>query len=445
MHYYDPHEEYRPPSRFADLGSGASRLYDGEIAFVDEQLGELLAALPAETVVAVVGDHGEMLGEHGETSHGLLLFEGARRVPLLLSGPGVPKGAVEPCLARTADLYPTLLGLAGVAPPPGLDGEPLLPLRGDAGCGRISYSESFLPYFAYKWYPLRALSDGRALFLDAPTPSLYQLDGPGGEQSDLAATQPGLVRLWSRRLDRLLETAGERRDRAAEPADTLTEEQRRQLASLGYLGAGGGGSVSAELPDPRARVEIARRLHVAAEGVQQGRCPEVLRELQRIVTEDSHNFPAISLAGQCLRDEGRHAEALALFERAARENPRSAVPVANVAACLLALGRVEEGERELRHALALDPAQSESAAKLARRLRESGRGGEAVAVLDGAIGAGALAPEVFLERGVARAERGTWQRRSATSAKRRGGRRPIRCRSRTRRARPSRSAARARR
>jgi len=406
VHYYDPHEEYRPPTRFADLGTGPARLYDGEIAFVDEQVGELLAALPARTVVAVVGDHGEMLGEHGETSHGLLLFEGARRVPLILAGPGVPSGAVDRCLARTADLYPTLLDLAGVTVPAGLDGEALLPLARSGACDRISYSESFLPFFAYKWYPLRSLSDGRALYLDAPTPSLYQLDGPGGEARDLAASEPGLVRLWQSRLGRLLAAAGESLDQAAEPADTLSEEQRRQLASLGYLGGAGGGRVSSELPDPRQRVEIAKRLHAAAEGVQQGRCAEVLRELQRIVAEDPHNFPAISLAGQCLRDDGRHAEALALFERAARENPRSAVPVANVAASLLALGRRSEAERELRHALALDPALAESAAKLARLLRESGRGLEAVGVLDAAAAAGARSSELFLERGVARAERG---------------------------------------
>lgn len=405
VHYFDPHEEYRPPPRLA-AGGSADRLYDGEIAFVDEQLGRLLAALPEETVVAVVGDHGEMLGEHGETSHGLLLFEGARRVPLMLAGPGVPRGAVDSCLARTADLFPTLLALAGAEIPPGLDGEALLPVASGSRCGRLAYSESFLPFFAYKWYPLRALSDGAALYLHAPRPSLFRLDGAAGESEDFAPSEPALVRLWAGRLERLLAAAGERLDQGVAPRDTLSEEQRRQLASLGYLGGVAGGAVSAELPDPRERVEIARRLHAAAAGVQQGRCPEVLRELERLVAEDPRNFPALALAGQCLRDADRPADALALFERAARENPRSAVPVVNVASSLLALGRRDEAEREYRHALALDPSQAEAAARLARLLRESGRGGEAVGVLDGAIDAGARAAEVFAERGVARAERG---------------------------------------
>ncbi|HEX6862477.1 MAG TPA: sulfatase, partial [Thermoanaerobaculia bacterium] len=77
VHYFDPHDEYRPPSRFADGAKGPHRLYDGEIAYMDEQIGKLLAGLPRDVAVAVVGDHGEMLGEHGEEHHGLLLHHGA--------------------------------------------------------------------------------------------------------------------------------------------------------------------------------------------------------------------------------------------------------------------------------------------------------------------------------------------------------------------------------
>ena len=173
VHYFDPHEEYRPPTRFADAAQAAGgphRLYDGEIAYMDDQIGRLLAGLPADVRVAVVGDHGEMLGDHGEDQHGLLLFRGARRVPLILAGPGIPAGRREECLVRTADVAPTLLALAGAPVPAGLDGATLVgaTLLGRKVCGRTSYSESFLPFFAYKWFPLRALSDDRFLYLYAP-------------------------------------------------------------------------------------------------------------------------------------------------------------------------------------------------------------------------------------------------------------------------------------
>ncbi|MBZ0101473.1 MAG: sulfatase-like hydrolase/transferase, partial [Thermoanaerobaculia bacterium] len=383
VHYFDPHEEYRPPTRFADAATGPHRLYDGEIAFMDAEIGRLLAALPAGTVVAVVGDHGEMLGDEGETSHGLLLGDGARRVPLLLAGPGVPAGSVAPCLVRTADVAPTLLQLAGLAVPDGLDGRSLLPVDKAGACGRVSYSESFLPFFAYKWYPLRSLSDGRAFFLQAPRPSLFRLDVDPATRRDLAADEPQLVAYWQARLERLLAAAGEGLEPTLEAGGGLSEEQARQLASLGYLSGGGtGGAVSRQLPDPRDRLDVARDLHAAAALVQQGRCEEALRPLQRIAREDRGNFPALTLAGQCLRDLGRRQEAVALFRRAGEENPRSPVPAANLGALLLELGQAPEGERELRRSLVLDPADAVSAARLARHLREGGRTAEALAVLD---------------------------------------------------------------
>jgi arylsulfatase A-like enzyme/Flp pilus assembly protein TadD len=405
-HYYDPHEEYRPPTRFADALTGAHRLYDGEIAFVDEQLARLLARLPADTVIVVVGDHGEMLGEHGETTHGLLPLAGARRVPLILAGPGVPGGRVVDSLVRTVDVAPTLLAAAGLPAAAELDGRSLLPLDPAALAGRSSYCESFLPFFAYRWYPLRAVSDGEWLFLQAPRPSLYRLRGDPGESLDLAERERRAFHDQRARLDELLRLAGERLEAPFAAENVLSEEQRRELASLGYLGGGGGGTVSAALPDPRSRVGLATDLHRAAEDVQQGRCDTALPELQRIAREDAHNFPALNLAGQCLRDAGRPREALDFFRRAALENPLSAIPVANVAGCLLALGERDPAEREFRHALALDPTEPDSATNLARLRRERGDAAGARATLDRAIAAGALAAPLFLERGVVRAEGG---------------------------------------
>jgi arylsulfatase A-like enzyme/Flp pilus assembly protein TadD len=406
VHYFDPHEEYRPPTRFADAASGPHRLYDGEIAFMDAEIGRLLAALPASTAVVVAGDHGEMLGEHGETSHGLLLNSGVRRVPLIVAGPGVPAGRTRECLVRTADIAPTLAELAGLAPVAGLDGRSLLAVAESGPCDRLSYAESFLPFFAYQWYPLRALSDGRALYLQAPRPSLYRLDVDPGEATDLAAAEPATAELWRARLERMLAEAGETIEPDVEPGVGLTEEQLRQLASLGYLGGGAGGAVSRDLPDPRQRLDVARDLHAAAEDVQQGRCPEALRALTRIVRDDPRNFPALCLAGQCLRDAGRLEEAVALFRRASEENERSPVPAANLGALYLELGRGAEGERELARALVLDPADAVSAARLARRYADTGRGARALEILDAAHAAGALDAALFRERGTLRAGAG---------------------------------------
>jgi choline-sulfatase len=405
VHYFDPHEEYRPPTRFADSVTGPTRLYDGEIAYMDEQIGVLLSKLPKDVDVVVVGDHGEMLGEHGEQHHGLLLYKAARRVPLIVAGPGVPAGRTDECLVRTADITPTLLGLAGVPVPPGLDGQGLLPLpAAGKGCDRTSYTESFLPFFAYKWYPLRSLSTDRFFYLHAPKSSLYQIPSDPDEATDLAAQQPGAMRLWEKKLRDQLKAAGEALDSEVRPENMLSEEQRRQLASLGYSGGGSGGTVRPSLPDPRGMADIAQALHDAAADIQKGKCSDSLPKLQDIVKRDPHNFPALSLAGSCLLEAGRVDSALALFQRASRENELSAVPVANTAACLKKLGKRGEAEKEYRHALTLDPSLGEAASNLAQLLRERNERAEALKVLDASVAAASYSSEVFLERGLIEAE-----------------------------------------
>lgn len=409
VHYYDPHEEYRPPTRFADAARGPHRLYDGEIAYMDEQIGELLKRLPAGTDVLAVGDHGEMLGEHGEATHGLLLYCAARRVPLLLAGPDVPAGKSSDCLVRTVDVAPTLLALAGALPgksAAGLDGRGLLPLPAGNDCSRPTYTESFLPFFAYKWYPLRSLADDRFLYIKAPKSSLYDLKNDPGEARDLAPTQAKALQGWETKLVALLRGWGEKLDTAVRPENVLSEEQRRQLASLGYLGGVAEGPVSGVLPDPRAMAGVAQDLHRATQTAQEGHCDQALPQLQAIVKKDPHNFPALSLAGFCLKQAGRTESALNLFQRAEKENDINAVPIADAAGCLLDLGRKPEAEREYRRALALDPAQAVAASNLARLLRQKGDRKGAEAVLDTALRAGAHEPEIFLERGVNRAEAG---------------------------------------
>ncbi len=409
VHYYDPHEEYRPPTKFADQARGPHRLYDGEIAFMDEQIGELLKKLPADTDVIAVGDHGEMLGEHGEATHGLLLNRAARRVPLLLAGPDIPAGKVSDCLVRTVDVTPTFLALAGALSEKtasGLDGSSLLPLPVGKSCSRPSYTESFLPFFAYKWYPLRSLADDRFLYVKAPKSSLYDLAADPGESRDLAPAQAKAARSWEATLVGFLRGMGEKLDVPVRPENVLTADQRRQLASLGYLGGVAEGPVTTALPDPRAMVGVAQDLHRVTQSVQEGHCKEALPELQAIVKKDPHNFPALTLSGFCLQQMGRLDSALNLFQRAEKENDINAVPIADAAGCLLGLGRKAEAEKEYRRALALDPAQATAASNLARLLRQRGERKEAVAVLDTALRAGAHEPEIFLERGTARAESG---------------------------------------
>jgi len=351
-----------------------------------------------------VADHGEMLGEHGELTHGLLLYQGARRVPLLLAGPDVPAGHVVECLVRTVDVAPTLLGWGGVALPVGLDGAPLLPLPSGESCDRPSYVESLLPFLAYKWYPPRALSDGHSLYLRGAQPSLYALATDPAEERDLALAEPQVAASWEKRLRALVAGMGESLEPEVRPETAPADDERERLASLGYVAGGGGGRVSSRLPDTRAMTVVAQQLHHAVELAQQAKCAEALPEVEKIVAADPHNFPALALAGECLRDAGRHEAALGYFRRAAQENPRSAVPLASAGDSLRQLGRGDEAIAQYRLSLALDPTEAQPATSLARLLRDRHNPAEALRVLGAAIAAGGHAPMLFLEQGLALAD-----------------------------------------
>src|SRR5205814_6895056 len=137
-----------------------------EIAFADAQVGRVLEALRSagkepETVVAVLADHGESLGEHGETTHAVLVYEATLRVPLVLAGPGVPAGRVVSERVATVDVTPTALGLLGVAAPAGLQGRDLRPaLAGERLHREAVYGESLFGRLNCRWSSLRSWTDG---------------------------------------------------------------------------------------------------------------------------------------------------------------------------------------------------------------------------------------------------------------------------------------------
>ena len=116
MYLYDPHDPYDPPPPFRE--AFADLPYDGEIAFDDRVVGALIDRVrrsdsDPSTLVAVVGDHGESLGEHGEATHGMFVYESDVRVPMILWWPGrLPAGRRVPALVRSIDLAPTLLAAA---------------------------------------------------------------------------------------------------------------------------------------------------------------------------------------------------------------------------------------------------------------------------------------------------------------------------------------------
>ncbi|MEO8682819.1 MAG: sulfatase, partial [Vicinamibacterales bacterium] len=149
VHLFDPHDPYEPPS---DLQARfAKEPYDGEIAFTDRQVGRLVAAAGRDATIVIAGDHGESLGDHGETTHGVFLYDATLRVPLIVRAPaGRGAGMRIATRVRLADIAPTILEGAGVKAPPAMQGRSLLPLMRDGA------KAEDLPVYAESSYPRRA-------------------------------------------------------------------------------------------------------------------------------------------------------------------------------------------------------------------------------------------------------------------------------------------------
>ena len=248
-HLYDPHYPYQPPEPFR---SGAPNGYVGELAFADSQVGRLLAALDAgglrdNTVVVVVGDHGESLGEHGERDHGIFLYESAVRVPLMIRMPGVLSRRVSE-VVRITDIMPTVLELAGIAAPAG-DGVSLVTLMsGRQGLDLEAYSESLYPQ-RFGWSALYALRDSRYKFIDAPKPELYDLARDPFEERNIVLERPAVAAAMKRRL---AELASNTSPDGVGDGGAPSPETRARLAALGYVaGPKVRPATGGQLPDPK--------------------------------------------------------------------------------------------------------------------------------------------------------------------------------------------------
>jgi arylsulfatase A-like enzyme len=248
-HLYDPHRPYDPPEPFRS--KYAHDPYVGEIAYADSQIGRLIDELERldlldRTIVIVAGDHGESLGEHGERDHGIFVYEGVLRVPLIIRASSIAPRPID-AVVRLVDVMPTVLNLLGVPAPP-MDGVSLGDLmRGKAGDSDLeAYSESLYPR-RLGWSALRAVRAGEFKFIEAPRAELYDLEHDPFELRNIYHERPEIAAALARRLAAL-------NDPPNRPAnDSMRPELRQQLAALGYVASSAisSGVGNERAPDPK--------------------------------------------------------------------------------------------------------------------------------------------------------------------------------------------------
>jgi arylsulfatase A-like enzyme/Flp pilus assembly protein TadD len=361
VHLYDAHAPYAPPepyrSRFTD------RPYDGEIAFLDAQVGRLLERLPERTVIAVTADHGEGLGEHGETTHGLLLHQSTLRVPLFVVAPGLrPRRIAE--AVSLVDVASTLLGLSSSgesgasAPLPGRDLSRAL-LDGVEPPRATLLSETRYPA-TLGWAPLVAARRGRWKVIEAATgdreralSELFDLDADAGETVDRALD----ARRELAELRRTLaESAAEAGDVRHEDGTALDREARAALASLGYAAPSRSPVATAGATDPRTQVEAFERYQEVVWARRRGDLATARRLVANLVTSAGGDNPVfLAEAAQVAAAHGDLRQAIAWGQRAADLAPRDPRVWYDLGMSFDAAGERAAAERCLDLAVRLDP------------------------------------------------------------------------------------------
>lgn len=286
VHFYDAHFPYDPPPPW---GRTAPHLYGAEIQFTDRQLGRILGLLeesgPSDLVVAVTADHGEGLDQHREDGHGIFVYDETVRVPLAVRGPGVPAGRVVGTQARTIDVAPTLLELAGGPAGLGIGGSLVPAIRdpGRASDGEPAYCESIKSRLFYGGSGLKAVRTGDAKYVWAPRPEVYDLRDDPGETRNLAQEDPARAEALRAQLAGTMRSILERARPFSETGE-LDEETAARLRTLGYASGGEGGApgtLAEELAlsghDPKDLVDVS----MAAREIENGFPGSAERKLQR--------------------------------------------------------------------------------------------------------------------------------------------------------------------
>ena len=358
VHYYDPHYEYAPPQPFAQRFS--DRPYDGEIAYMDSEIGRLLDGLSKlhladSTLVLATADHGEGLGDHGEETHGLFVYDAMVRVPVIVRLPGaIPRGGKLRGLISSVDLAPTVLDLLSLPPLPRAQGSSFArEARGGRPRAREPvYSESLYPERLYGWSPLAALREAGREFVDAPEAEIYDLAADPAELANLAPAKPKEVASWRERLEALRVKLGPSPNAAERASD---EEEREKLASLGYASAGGSGRARRSGGDPKKLVGQHNAFLRARWLVSKGRNDEARGLIERVLEADPGNPAALELSGTLLFTQGKADAGLAQLEAAAKASPGVYEAQRNLANAYHVAGRLADAVRTYRAGLAIQP------------------------------------------------------------------------------------------
>jgi len=362
---YDPHDPYEPPAPYSTHYK--DRLYDGEIAFADSALANFVGHLKQRgwyenSLIIVVGDHGEGLGEHHEQTHGIFLYDSTLHVPLILKLPGRSAGSVIQSQVRTTDILPTVLDLLSIPSPQTLDGQSLKPyLSGHESVSRTLFGETDYPLH-FGWAPLRAVRAEGFKFVEAPRPELYDLNTDPGELKNTYVPWDATVQ----RLRKILADERAQKPPMAPSGGTVGVATLDELQALGYLGPADSRSSTnvpepSLLPDPKDKIEQQNLLHSAMMAAEDGRYSDAQVGLEKVLALDPGSQTALMQLGELELHAGQYEKATEYLKRARALRPEDPTAAFYEGKALVKAGNLTGARDALQDSVRLAPRQSADA------------------------------------------------------------------------------------
>lgn len=355
IHYYDPHLPYDPPSPFKEQFSDP---YDGEVAYSDFYVGEIIDLLKGKdvfekTLVVIASDHGEGLGEHREIDHGIFLYNTTIKVPLIFCAPQhLPSNKTVSSQVRLIDIFPTVLDLLKISISKEVQGESLIPyVEGREKKDLVSYIETVHPKEMFRWADLKGIMDGKMKFIDAPRPELYDLEKDPDEKNNIYQKENQIALRMKKELDELIDRFSSKISSRRE----LSSEGIEKLRTLGYIvDSSKKLEKSSDLADPKDKIEIWYTLQEAIGFQRKGEYKKAEELYQKgIIMEPNCSLNYLFLGGLYI-ETNRLQEAYEVCKKGVKVLPESIYIHNNLAKVLFQLNKYQEALKECEAILALN-------------------------------------------------------------------------------------------
>ena len=354
-HLFDVHKPYR-------FGS-----YDAEVASVDKLLGDFADTLKREgwwdrSLVVLTADHGEGLGEHGESDHGYFVYESTLHVPLIVHWPSdarkFPARVEQP--VGLIDVAPTILDFLKIPVPDSFRGTGFRPGSANPVIGESTYGRD-----CFGWSPLRAIRVGALKYIEAPKPELYDIGKDPRELTNLIDIRRSDAAMLKAQLGKLMT----RRASSSQPAAGDPQRNKEVLQSLGYLAPGPARVVKGPAADPKDKLPELLRYEDALDLMEAKRYDESIAILRAIVTADAGNLLARRDLGVALIEKHDFRAALDELQRVAAASPDDYVTRYEMGIAQEGLGHLPEALSQFESACRIAPAarQCKEAAERVRR------------------------------------------------------------------------------